>query len=193
MNNLFRLGSIENISRAFVIGHILLISGCASFYQPSCAQFDEIRKETSYSTKYRINETDTKRSTSLYKPLTKGTPAAVHLYKLQPSKTTIEPCNHLMLHKEIFLQRTSKSTLVLEETREFYAADGTLIAKKNEDVSGQFLTSGYYAADIPLPIPESAPPGKYRIVSKLLLKSGKNKAWTVLAKTSANFQVLPRH
>ncbi len=192
MNNLSRFDLLKNLTHAFAIGSMLLVSGCASVYQPSCAQFDETRKETDYSTQYRINETDTKKSTSQYKPLAKRTPAAVHVYNLQLSKTTIEPCNHLMLHKEIFLQRTSKTTLVLEESREFYAADGTLIAKKNEDISSQLRTGGYYVADVPLPIPESAPPGKYRIVSKLLLKTKKNKSATVLAKTSTTFQVLPR-
>jgi hypothetical protein len=42
-----------------------------------------------------------------------------------------------------------------------------------------------------LPVPQSAPPGKYRIVSKLVMKEKNNKSRAMLlARTSTSFQVL---
>ena len=47
-------------------------------------------------------------------------------------------------------------------------------------------------ATVPLPIPEAAPVGKYRIVSRLLLKSKDGKQKTLLARTSTSFDVIAR-
>jgi hypothetical protein len=81
----------------------------------------------------------------------------------------------------------------LKEVREFYTADGALIAAKTESITDQLRTSGFYSGNALLPIPEKAPPGKYRLVSKLMLKKKNSSRATLLAKTSVNFQVVPRN
>jgi hypothetical protein len=80
----------------------------------------------------------------------------------------------------------------LEEVREFYTDPGTLITTKTESVGDQFQVSGYYAAELPLPIPQKAPPGKYRIVSKLIMKTKNKSKGIVLARANATFQVVSR-
>lgn len=173
-------------------GLCLLTTACATFHQETCAQFEERRKETDYNTLYRFSDSDSETAASNFKQLTRGRSAAVRLYKMQLDTPTIKTCNHLVIHKEIYLQRTANKKLVLKEVREFYAGDGTLIASKTESIGNQLRTTGYYTGNTLLPIPENAPPGNYRIVSKLVLK-GKNKSQRVLlAKASASFQVVAR-
>ncbi|MBI5782737.1 MAG: hypothetical protein HZA69_03245 [Gammaproteobacteria bacterium] len=170
----------------------LLFSGCASFREKTCAQFEENRKEADYTTQYHFLESDSETAARNFKSLPKGTSAVVRLYKMRVDTPKIEPCNHLILYKEFYVQRKAGGGLALEEVREFYTADGALIATKVETIGNQLRTSGYYTGDTALPIPEKAPPGKYRIVSKLVLKGKDTSRATLLAKTSVNFQVIAR-
>ncbi len=170
---------------------VLLLSGCAGFRESSCEQFRETRQETDYTTQYRLLESDT--AARRFKPLPKGAVAVVRQYKMEVNTPEIKPCNHLKIQKEIYLLRKNDKNLVLEEIREFYTADGVLIATKSEFVGDQMRTSGYYAGSTPLPIPEKAPPGKYRIVSKLVMKRKNASRATVLARASATFQVIARN
>lgn len=177
---------------AIPVGLSLLVVGCATYRETACAHLEKNRQETDYTTQYRLTETDSETAGRDFKPLGRGEIAAVRLYKMRVDPPTIKPCRHLTIHKEFYLQRKISVDLVLEEVREFYTAAGVLIATKTESIGSQLHRSGFYAGNTPLPIPEKAPPGKYRIVSKLILKT-KNKSPTmVLAKTSASFQVLPR-
>jgi hypothetical protein len=177
----------------FLAGFTLLISGCAGWREMSCAQFEESRKETDYSTRYRFQETESETATQNFKPLPKRASAIVRQYKMRVDHPAIKPCNHLTIHKDIYLQRKLDRSLVLEEVREFYTADGALIAAKTESITDQLRTTGFYAGSALLPIPEKAPPGKYRLVSKLMLKKKKNSHATLLAKTIVDFQVVPRN
>lgn len=173
-------------------GGVLLISGCAGFREMTCAQFEESRQEADYATRYRFMETESETAARNFKPLPKNTSAIARQYKMRVEPSAIKPCNHLTIHKDIYLQRKLDRNLVLEEVREFYTSDGALIAAKTESIADQLRTSGFYSGSALLPIPEKAPPGKYRLVSKLVLKRKNNSHVTRLAKTSVNFQVVAR-
>jgi hypothetical protein len=179
---------------AFILaGCVLLISGCASLGGMSCAQFEQANQEADYTTHYHLLEPETKTVTRHLPPLPRGAAAVVHVYEMRVDPYTTKSCNHLRLHKEIHLQRRGGGGWQLEETREFYTISGTLIATRTESVGRQLQRSGFYAGSALLPIPEKAPPGRYRVVSKLVLKSGSKSRGTVLARTSASFQVVPRN
>jgi len=182
----------KHLFLSIIIGCVLLVSGCASLTQETCAQFEERSKETDYTTQYRNSDTDLETSARHFKPLPKNTSAVARLYKLQLDTTTISPCHHVTIHKELYLLRAARPGMEFEEIREFYASDGTLIATKRETVSKQLSTNGYYVATVPLPIPRLAPVGKYLVVSKLLLRTAENQQGTLLAKASVGFQVIPR-
>lgn len=173
-------------------GLALLVSGCASWREPSCAQFEQTRQETDYNTHYRLLEPDTQAAARHLSPLPRSAAAAVHLYEMRVDPYTTKSCNHLKLHKEIHIQRRAGGKLLLEETREFYTISGALIATRTESIGHQLHRSGFYAGSALLPIPAKAPPGRYRVVSKLVLKNGKKSKAMVLARTSASFQVIAR-
>lgn len=176
---------------AFILaGFVLLLSGCAGlpgFGGMSCAQFGQASQETDYATHYRLLEQDTKALARRLPPLSRHAAAVVHVYEMRVEPYTTKSCNHLKLHKEVHIQRRAGKWR-LEEVREFYTFGGTLIAARTESVGNQLTRSGFYAGSTLLPIPEKAPPGRYRVVSKLVLKSGSGT--TVLARASASFQVI---
>jgi adenylate kinase family enzyme len=149
---------------------------------------DNVRYRTvlEYSTK------QTRLAQQQYAPLPdKGAYAIVRLYEIQPEATEIQPCRNLMINKRLFLQRKDDPEFVLRERSEFYAEDGTLIVSNTQDLTQQLLHSGYYTAADELPIPEDAPPGSYRLVTKLLLsKKGRAKVF-LLASAEARYRILP--
>ena len=170
----------------------LLASGCATFRGETCEQFEENRKDTHYSKQYQFSESDSETAARNFKPLPRGANAVVRLYRIHLDPPKVKPCRHLTIRKEIYLQQSARLSRTLEEVREIYTSDGALIATKTESVGDRLRTSGYYTGETLLPIPENAPLGKYRIVSKLVLKTKKNSQAIVLTKTSASFQVLSR-
>jgi hypothetical protein len=170
----------------------LIASGCATIHEETCEQFETNRKDTDYSTQYQFSESDSETAAKNFKPLPRGANAVVRLYRIQLDPPKVKPCRHLAIRKEIYLLQNARLKRTLEEVREIYTSDGTLIAAKTESVGDRLRTSGYYTGETLLPIPENAPLGKYRIVSKLVLKTKKNSRAIVLAKTSASFQVLSR-
>jgi len=175
-----------------LVGFSLLASGCATFRGETCEQFEESRKDTDYSTQYQFSESDSETAARNFKPLPRGANAVVRLYRIHLDPPKVKPCRHLTIRKEIYLQQSARLNRTLEEVREIYTSDGALIATKTESVGDRLRTSGYYTGETLLPIPENAPLGKYRIVSKLVLKTKKNSQAIVLTKTSASFQVLSR-
>lgn len=176
----------------FLVGLSLLASGCATFHEETCEQFEENRKVTDYSTQYQFSESDSETAARNFKPLPRGANAVVRLYRIHLDPPRVKPCRHLTIRKEIYLQQSARLNRTLEEVREIYTSDGTLIATKTESIGDRLRTSGYYTGETLLPIPENAPLGKYRIVSKLVLKTKKKSQAIVLTKTSASFQVLSR-
>jgi hypothetical protein len=175
-----------------LVGLSLIASGCATIHEDTCEQFEANRKDTDYSTQYQFSESDTETAAKNFKPLPRGANAAVRLYRIQLDPPKVKPCRHLTIRKDIYLQQSTRLNRTLEEIREIYTSDGALIATKTESVGDRLRTSGYYTGETMLPIPENAPLGKYRIVSKLVLKMNKKSKVIVLAKTSVSFQVLSR-
>jgi hypothetical protein len=172
----------------------LLASGCASVPQDTCVQFDGGGKNGDYSTEYSYSGRESETAATNFKALPRGRSAYVRLYTMYLAPSRINPCSYLTIHKNLYIQLRARTRPVLEEVREFYTAGGTLIATRTESVGDRLDATGYYTGDTSLPIPPNAPLGKYRIVSKLVLKTKyKNKQRvTVLGKTSAAFEIVPR-
>lgn len=122
-------------------------------------------------------------------PLARGTRVAVRSYKMTAASTRVWPCTQLELKKEVALQREANAKLVIKEIREVYAEDGTLIVKAVDDVSRQLSRTGMYTAVLALPIPQQAPAGKYRVVTKLLMEAEGQKSLP-LGQTSTAFTVM---
>ena len=183
---------LRRLVPVILIGLSLTVSGCATIREESCEQFEANRKDTDYGTQYQFSESDSETAARNFKPLPRGANAVVRLYRIHLDPPKVRPCRHLTIRKEIYLQQSARLNRTLEEVREIYTSDGTLIATKTESVGDRLRTSGYYTGEKLLPIPENAPLGKYRIVSKLVLKTKKNSQAIVLTKTSASFQVLSR-
>lgn len=184
--------SVRRFFPVLLTGLGLLISGCATFQEQTCEQFKEQQKDTDYTTQYQPAKGDPETVGRFSKQPLRGKPVAVRVYKIHVDPPAIKPCNNLTIHKAVYIQRDASTGQILEEVREFYTANGELITTKTESVGDQFRASGYYAAELPLPIPEKAPPGKYRIVSKLIMKTKNKSRGTVLARTNATFQVVSR-
>ncbi|MGA9032688.1 MAG: hypothetical protein WB402_09250 [Sulfuricaulis sp.] len=183
---------LRRLVPVILVGLSLMASGCATIREETCEQFEANRKDTDYSTQYQFSESDTETFAKNFKPLPRGANTVVRLYRIQLDPPKVKPCRHLTIHKEIYLLQSARLKRTLEEVREIYTTDGALIATKTESVGDRLRTSGYYTGETMLPIPENAPLGKYRIVSKLVLKTNKKSKTIVLAKTSVSFQVLSR-
>jgi hypothetical protein len=183
---------LRRFTPVILAGLSLIASGCATIQEETCEQFEANRKDTDYSTQYQFSEPDSEMAARNFKPLPRGENAVVRLYRIHLDPPKVKPCRHLTIRKEIYLQQNARLNRTLEEVREIYSSDGALIAAKTESVGDRLRTSGYYTGETLLPIPENAPLGKYRIVSKLVLKTKKKPQAIVLAKTSASFQVLSR-
>lgn len=175
--------------RGLIVILALGLTGCATFNASDCARFDQMRRATQYDTVYKLSDEDTRTAVRSFKPLAKGENITAQWYSLRTHAGDVRPCEHLFLFKELYLHRADGAGVV-QETREFYTADGRLIATKKEELNRQLRTSGYYVASVPLPIPEVAPEGSYRIVSKLWLKGKDGKRDTMLAEAVARFRVV---
>lgn len=179
------------IRHSIVIAVAALLAGCANMFAPNCEKFDQSRKETDYATHYVVSEPETAKRTGEFKPLGKAA-AAAPLYRLALNTDEVRPCTHLKITKEVFIQRNPGRGDVLEETREFFAGSGKLVATKKEIVTDQLPKTGYYTATVPLPIPETTPAGKYRIASRLTLKPrGNARQALVLARANVELVVAP--
>ena len=175
----------------FLIWAALALPGCATMFVPDCAQFKRDMKEIDYETRYRYSEYDTASRREEFRALPKPTHAAARLYWIELSDDRVSACSHLHIHKELFLERNPKRGMVLEQVREFYTSAGQLIATKREDVTAQLTRSGHYFSTVPLPIPAGAPPGEYRIVSKLVLQPKRGGRKATLASATTTFEVVP--
>lgn len=185
-----RFPSPSRYRLALIVAGGVLLAGCAGFPGfdgMSCAQFGKTGRDADYATHYRLLEPETKSLARQLPPLSRDAVAAVRVYEMRVEPYATRSCNHLKLHKEVHIQRRDGKWR-LEEVREFYTFSGTLIATRTESIGNQLTRSGFYTGSTLLPIPEKAPPGRYRIVSKLVLKSAGGTA--VLARTSASFQVI---
>lgn len=157
--------------RRFALGIIILtalLGGCASMEEYSCETHEAQTRGTKPVTTYTLMAPRTGEAMS--RALPAGSTAQVTTYKLTFKPGFTKPCTTLLLHKDVVIQRSDETNVTLSEIREFYAEDGTLIATSTQDISEQVKRSGSYVATTPLPIPKTAPPGKYKIVNKLLFE-----------------------
>jgi hypothetical protein len=176
------------------LGALLLIAGCALFPPDDvCSQHERQTRDNKITTEYVLQQPGAGRPNPATRPLPKNLVAQVALYKMTFDTDRAQPCTDLSIRKELVLRRLDKAVLAFKEVREFYSPDGKLIATNTEDLSAQFVKSGSYRAITPLPIPRSAPPGRYRIVSKFLLETKGSKRPTLLARVDGSFRIVPRN
>ena len=168
----------------------LMLGGCAGFSAPDCEDFKQVSKDTDYDTHYQFAEYETEGVHQFYDSLPKPELAAARLYRISLSDERTSVCTNIHIRKDLYLERGS-SKAVLEQVREFYTEGGRLIATKRENVTAQLGRSGYFSATVPLPIPKAAPPGRYRIVSKLVVRAKPGAREYVLAQAAATFEVEP--
>lgn len=112
------------------------------------------------------------------------------LYRLRAAQSRVQHCTALTIRKELWIERQD-SSLSLSETREFFAEDGTLIARTTDDVSAQLPRTGGYEAKLEVPVPSGAPAGRYRLVSRLFAPGLRGRA-AALAQSDIEFVVEPR-
>lgn len=167
----------------------LWLTGCATVDPSVCGRFEQARQSLRYDTVYRYSDVDTRHAVEHFKPRHDKAPVTVRWYTVRANAPEIPPCEHLYLTKDLYLQRQAGDDLVIEETREFYTGNGKRVATRKENLSRQLNQSGYYHAIVPLPIPETAPAGAYKVVSRLTLRKNGGKE-TVLASTSTEFRVV---
>jgi hypothetical protein len=173
------------LSLAFVFS--ALLGGCATWTPDRCEQFDRARTSTDYDTRYVYSAAETKHADTSFSHRRTRSPATAMWYTLRLNRATAGTCEHLFLIKDLYLKRSTEK-LTLEELREFYTAQGQLIATKREDVTEQLTKSGYYIASVPLPIPRGAPTGTYRVVTHLIATPANGRGQT-LATASSEFRV----
>lgn len=145
-----------------------------------------------YHTNYHYNDNETRTARKKYKPLpSNGVYAIARLYAIEPNMAETRPCSNLTIKKRLFLQKKDDPDFVLSEISEFYAEDGTLITTNHQAITEQIQRTGFYMAHDRLPIPEDTPPGRYQLVTKLVLtKKGRKRAF-LLGSTKTEYRILP--
>jgi hypothetical protein len=157
-----------------------------------CKLYNWRNQEVRYQTSYRYDEAETRTARQKYKPLpAKGVYAIAKLYVIEPDSAETRPCSNLTIKKKLFLQRRDDPDFVLSEISEFYAEDGTLITTNRQAITDQIQHSGYYMAHDPLPIPEDVPPGRYQLLTKLVLTKKGRKRVFLLGSTKTEYRILP--
>jgi hypothetical protein len=167
-----------------------LLGGCASMEQASCDRHEQSTRGVKPVTTYRL--IPPKPGQAAPRALPSGSVPLVPTYTQTFKPGFTKPCTSLTLYKDVVIQRSDDADVNLSEVREFYAEDGTLITSSTQDLSDQIKRSGTYVATTPLPVPKSAPPGKYKIVSKLLYeRRGSGRSPLLVARTEGFFYIIP--
>lgn len=168
-----------------------LLGGCASMEEYSCDMREQQTRGEKPVTTYRL--VALKPDQPAARVLPAGSVAQVPTYTMSFKPGFTKPCTTLSLYKNVVIYRSNDADVALSEIREFYAEDGTLIASNTQDITAQVKTSGTYIATTPLPVPKSAPPGKYKIVSKLLFERRHERRPAVqIARAEGFFYIIPR-
>lgn len=175
---------------ALITALMTLLHGCASVDNFGCDVHEQNARTTKSITTYRPAPARPNAAPAYSLPA--GSVPQVTTYKLTFRPGFTKPCTTVTLRKEVVIQRSDEAQVVLNEIREFYAEDGTLIASATQDVTEQVVRSGAYTATTPLPIPKIAPPGKYKIVSKLMFeRRGERKPASLVARAEGFFYIIP--
>lgn len=163
------------------------LSGCAGLSDYACTLQESRAQSSDLATHYRYTAPP-----EVNAQVPKGTSVKATHYTVAFNVERIEPCTTLSIIKEITLLRGADSDILIKETREFYAEDGTLITSLTEDLTSQLGKSGHYTAVTPLPIPRAAPAGRYLISSRLTLERKGDKRTQLLSAAEASFRIVPR-
>src|SRR4030065_90493 len=110
----------------FAILLTAMLGGCASLDEFSCDMHETQTRGSKPVTTYTL--TNAKSSETALRALPAGSIAQVPTYKIRFKPGFTKPCTTLTLHKDVVIQRSDEATVMLNEIREFYAEDGTLIA-----------------------------------------------------------------
>jgi hypothetical protein len=178
---------IRRSSLFFVVVSTAWLGGCAGMGGFSCDMHETRARGAKPVTTYTLTGSRNSETT-----LRTGSIAQVPTYKLTFKPGYTKPCTTLTLHKNVVILRSDEATVILNEVREFYAENGELIASSTQDISEQVKKSGTYVANTPLPIPKSAPPGKYKIINKLLFeRRGDRRSPVLIARAEGFFYIIP--
>lgn len=109
-------------------------------------------------------------------------------YHVSVAPETGRRCGSLILTKRLTLLR-GPGPLHMVEVRDFYM-QGRLVAEHRGFVGRDIRRSGAYKGQVALPIPSSAPFGRYRIVSLLYARWAKGPAQLV-ARSQTRFAIAP--
>lgn len=173
----------------FVLLLASLLGGCASISNFSCDMHESQTRGVKPVTTYALSKPQ---GSAAPRSLPAGSVAQAPVYKITFKPGYTKPCTTLTLHKDVVIERSDEASVILTEIREFYAEDGTLIATSAQDISTQVSKGGTYVATTPLPIPKSAPPGKYKIVNKLMYeRRGDRRAPVSIARAEGFFYIIP--
>ena len=173
----------------FVLLLASLLGGCASISSFSCDMHESQTRGVKPVTTYTLT---TSQGSAAPRTLPAGSVAQAPVYKITFKPGFTKPCTTLTLHKDVIIERSDEAGVILTEIREFYAENGALITTATQDISDQVKKSGIYVATTQLPIPKSAPPGKYKIVSKLMYeRHGNRRAPILISRAEGNFYIIP--
>lgn len=109
-------------------------------------------------------------------------------YRLTVRPDQGQPCGSLVLAKQLTILR-GPGPLHLVEVRNFYT-HGRLVANHRAFIGRQIPDSGAYQAQLTLPIPGSAPFGRYQVVSLLYARWGAGPS-RLIAQSRTAFSVGP--
>ena len=108
-------------------------------------------------------------------------------YRLTIPDKTVVPCDEVRLQKELTVATPPEARAGVWEIQDLFAGNGTFIVRRSEDVSSQLARSGRYRRTIVLPVPATTPAGRYRVVTRLVVKQ--NGRELPLANATAEFRV----
>jgi len=125
------------------------------------------------------------------RPLESLAPGRVQVlrYRISVHPDRGVPCGQLLLIKHLTILR-GDGPLHIAEVRNFYL-HGRLVASHRALIGHVLTSSGNYKARLTLPIPGSAPYGRYRMVSLLYARWG-TQASRLIAQARTGFMVGPK-
>lgn len=165
------------------------LAGCATSSDLGCDMHESRVRDTKPVTTYQAVKLKPGQAAPRVLPAGSLPQAPTYTLTFKPGFT--KPCTTITLHKDVVILKSEDNDLVLNEIREFYAEDGTLITTSTQNISDQVRHSGVYVATTPLPIPRNAPPGKYKIVSKLETQRRGDRRPTPVARAEGFFYIIP--
>jgi len=166
-----------------------LLAGCATTNDFGCDMHESRMREAKPVTTYQAVSPKPGQLAPRVLPAGSAPQAPTYTMTFKPGFT--KPCTTVTLRKDVVILKSSDNDVTFSEIREFYAEDGTLITTSTQNITEQVKHSGIYIATTPLPIPRNAPPGKYKIVSKLQAERRGERRPIPVAKAEGFFYIIP--